>query len=249
MKVLEKTTIAADSEELGRLAAAESIRLISKQLSEQGKARIIVATGASQFNVLKNLVASDQIDWSQVEVFHLDEYINLAPTHPASFRKYLQERFVDQVSGLAAFYGVDGNAADLAGELLRLDHLIKQEPIDVALIGIGENGHLAFNDPPADFDTTDAYLEVELDEACRQQQFGEGWFESLDAVPRKAISMSVHQIMSAKNLIVSVPDQRKAEAVRNAIRGPLTNLCPASILRQHPSCQLFLDKNSASLLS
>jgi len=249
MKKMKNVIVAEDSGELGRVAAEKGLSIITKRLEDSGKARVILATGASQFDVLKSLVASKDVDWTKVEVFHLDEYINIPTTHPASFLKYLQERFIDQVEGPKVFHGVNGSADDLALELKRLDQLIKEEPIDVAFIGIGENGHLAFNDPPADFEITDAYIEVTLDEACRRQQFGEGWFETLEAVPKKAISMTIQQILSANHLIVSVPDRRKAEAVRNAIEGPLTNSCPASILRTHASCHLFLDKNSAALLT
>jgi glucosamine-6-phosphate deaminase len=180
--------------------------------------------------------------------FHLDEYIGMSDTHPASFRRYLRERFAAVLPRFAAFHFVEGDSADLAAELARLNGLIADLPIDVMFAGIGENGHLAFNDPPADFDTTIPYRLVQLDENCRKQQFGEGWFPTLNDVPPTAISMSVAQIMKSGIIILSVPDRRKAEAVKNTLTGPITPDVPASILRRHPACHLFLDPESASLL-
>ncbi|MBX2815098.1 MAG: glucosamine-6-phosphate deaminase [Saprospiraceae bacterium] len=243
------TAILGSAAELGREAAAAGAEMIRKALKDRGEANVILATGASQFEVLKHLVKSEAIDWSCVTIFHLDEYIGLHADHPASFRKYLRERFMNHVPRVAEFIEVDGNSSNLAQELQRLQERIDQHPIDVAFIGIGENGHLAFNDPPADFETEDAFIEVQLDEACRQQQYGEGWFPSLDAVPRNAISMSIPQIMKSKTLVVSVPDERKASAVQGALEGPLTNMCPASMLREHPNCLLFLDPESSKLLT
>ena len=182
-------------------------------------------------------------------MFHLDEYIGLPADHPASFRKYLKERFVDKVPALKAAYFVDGDADDPQQECQRLGEIITKHPIDVALIGIGENGHLAFNDPPADFETEQPYIIVELDEKCRVQQMGEGWFKTLEQVPPRAISMSIRQIMKSACLIVSVPDKRKAEAVKNALEGKVTNMCPSSILQNHENCKIFLDVDAASLLS
>ena len=181
-------------------------------------------------------------------MFHLDEYIGLPVTHPASFRKYLQERFLSKVAPLKAVYLVNGET-DAKAECERLGDLIMNHPIDTALVGIGENGHLAFNDPPADFETEQPYIIVELDEACRKQQFGEGWFKSIDDVPRQAISMSIKQIMKAKHIVCSVPDERKAMAVKNSLEQPVSNLYPASILQLHPNCVCYLDKSSVSLLS
>ncbi len=235
-----------DSAQLGKAAAARASSLIKEAL-ENGPTHIILATGASQFSMLENLVQAD-IDWSQVTMFHLDEYVGMSDQHPASFRKYLQERFVDKVAPLKSVIFIEGDASDTRSECQRVSDLIKQHPISVAMIGIGENGHLAFNDPPADFDTEDPYLLVHLDEACRQQQFGEGWFPSFDAVPTTAISMSIRQILKSQHLIVSVPDERKAQAVKGAVSGPVTNLCPASILQTHDACDLYLDQASASLL-
>lgn len=238
IKVLE------DAKALGEAAAAEVVKSIAKVLEDRGEANIILATGASQFDMLKNLVDAD-IDWGKVTMFHLDEYIDLPETHPASFRKYLRERFLEKIDGTCTHYLIDGNAPP-EEECRRISDLIKQHPIDVAMIGIGENGHLAFNDPPADFDTAQPYIVVDLDKDCRQQQFGEGWFDSLEDVPKQAISMSIQQILKSAKLIVSVPDERKATAVAAAISAPISNLQPATILRQHGDCHLFLDKASAS---
>ena len=234
-------------DEMGRSAAQCAAAGLQTALTARGSANLILATGASQFEMLAHLV-SQPIDWPRVTVFHLDEYIGLPAGHPASFRRYLKERFASQVPGLAAFHYVDGEAADPAAECRRLSALIRAHPVDVACIGIGENGHLAFNDPPADFDTQDPYLVVNLDEACRRQQLGEGWFPTLAGVPRQAISMSIRQILQSARIVCTVPDRRKAEAVKNAVQGPVTNHVPASILQNHPICDLFLDEEAASLI-
>jgi len=235
--------------EMGAAAATQAAEAIKQAIESKGEANIILATGTSQFETIKSLTSSSEIDFSKVTMFHLDEYIGLAKDHPASFRKYLKERFVDKVPALKAIHFVEGDADNPQQECRRLGDIIAKNPIDVALIGIGENGHLAFNDPPADFETEEPYIIVELDERCRGQQLGEGWFETLEQVPRRAISMSIRQIMKSECLIVSVPNKRKAEAVRNALEGKVTNMCPASILQKHKSCKIFLDKEAASLLS
>ncbi|TWU30109.1 glucosamine-6-phosphate deaminase [Bythopirellula polymerisocia] len=246
-----KIIICSSKEELGRQSAEEGATILRQVLAEQGQASIIVATGASQFDTLAALVAQPDIDWTRVTGFHLDEYLGLPMTHPASFRGYLKERFVDQVP-IKDFHYVNGEGLDGSGdvpaECERLSKLIRAQPIDVAFVGIGENGHLAFNDPPADFETEEPYLIVELDEDCRRQQLGEGWFDSLDAVPREAISMSIRQIMKSRHIICSVPDERKAQAVRDVVEGPVTNQVPASILQEHSNARLYLDPPSASLL-
>lgn len=235
--------------ELGRAAATSGAAKIRAAIAARREANIIVATGASQFEMLAELVKAPEIDWSCVTCFHLDEYVGLAATHPASFRKYLKERFVDQLpTPPRAFHYVIGEG-DAQAECARLSKLISPVQIDVAFIGIGENGHLAFNDPPADFETNSPYLVVNLDEACRQQQFGEGWFNSLEQVPKTAISMSINEILRSAAIICTVPDARKAQAVKNALEGPITNLVPASALRKHTNTTLFLDRPSASLLS
>ncbi len=237
-----------DKQEMGAAAAAAGAALIREALAKKRDVAIVVATGASQFEMLENLVAAPNIDWERVTGFHLDEYIGLPMSHPASFRRYLKERFVDLVP-LKDFHYIDGQADPVDAECDRLNRLISATDIDVAFVGIGENAHLAFNDPPADFDTESPYLIVELDEACRRQQLGEGWFPSLDAVPRQAISMSVRQILRANAIICTVPDERKAEAVQKAVQGPVTPDVPASILQQHPLVHLYLDQTAASLLS
>lgn len=235
-------------QELGTAAAKYGAEAIRQAIEEKGCANIILATGTSQFETIKHLVAMSDIDWSKVTAFHLDEYLGLPETHPASFRKYLRERFVVKVPTLQAFHFVDGEKESPEEECVRLGELIHQHPIEVAFIGIGENGHLAFNDPPADFDTEQPYIVVTLDEACRKQQLGEGWFVSFDDVPQQAISMSIKQILKSRRLVVSVPDKRKAQAVQCTVAGEVSNLCPASILQTHPDCTLFLDIESASLL-
>jgi glucosamine-6-phosphate deaminase len=235
--------------QMGAAAAAHAEEAIKKAIENKGQANIILATGTSQFETLKNLVTAPEIDFSKVTMFHLDEYIGLPADHPASFRKFLKERFVDKVPALKAVHFVEGDVDDSQQECQRLGDIIANNPIDVALIGIGENGHLAFNDPPADFETEEPYIIVELDERCRAQQMGEGWFKTLEQVPRRAISMSIRQIMKSECLIVSVPDKRKAEAVKNALEGKVTNICPASKLQTHPNCKIFMDTDAASLLS
>ena len=237
------------SEELGAKAAAEAAVILKKVISEKGKATIVVATGASQFNMLKNLTTDTSIDWSKVTMFHLDEYIGLPDTHPASFRKYLKERFINPVKNLKEVNLINGDAPDAAAECKRLGDKISKHEIDILFCGFGENSHLAFNDPPADFTTTEPYIVVDLDEACRKQQMGEGWFPTINDVPAKAISMSINQIMKAKHMICCVPDKRKADAVKHCIDGEITNKYPASILQKHADCRYYFDTDSASLLN
>ena len=241
-----KIVISKTKEELGSNAAAKGAELIRQAIEENGEANIIVATGASQFEMLDALVKED-VDWSRVTGFHLDEYIDMPVTHPASFRKYLKERFVDKVP-LKQFHYVNGDTGNPEAECRRLGDIISAAPIDVAFIGIGENGHLAFNDPPADFETEEPYLVVELDEVCRRQQMGEGWFPTLEDVPQRAISMSVKQILKSKAIICSVPDERKAKAIQGTVESEVTPMIPGTALQNHASTWLFLDENSASLL-
>jgi len=238
--------ISRNPEELGISAGKRAAELINKAIREKNEANVILATGASQFETLKQLI-KENIDWSKVVMFHLDEYIDLPESHPASFRKYLKERFLSQVSALKEFHLINGEV-DPVAESERLDGLISKRQIDVALVGIGENGHLAFNDPPADFEIDKPYLVVDLDKNCRQQQFNEGWFDAIEEVPKRAISMSVKQILKSGHIICSAPDTRKAVAVKNAINGEVTNMVPASILQTHNNCEFFLDEASASLL-
>ena len=238
----------ADQQTLGRMAAESASRVIRDAIGAKGFAHIIVATGASQFEPVKHLVQDPAIDWGKVTMFHLDEYIDLPVTHPASFQKYLRERFLAHVPPPKTFHFISG-AGDPAVECARLNELIAQTPIDLAFVGIGENGHLAFNDPPADFNTEVPFLVLTLDEDCRRQQLGEGWFETLAHVPRQAISMSIRQIMKSAHIIGSVPDARKARAVRDCLQGPISNLHPSSILQTHPHCEIFIDEASAALLT
>jgi glucosamine-6-phosphate deaminase len=242
-----KIITAEDKKELGRQAAQHGADLLRRALRKNGRANIIVATGASQFEMLATLT-SEKIDWHNVTAFHLDEYVGLPITHGASFRGYLWQRFVSKLPlPLAGFHYINAeNNAE--AECRRLSKIIEKHPIDVAFIGIGENGHIAFNDPPADFKTTKPYVVVELDEACRKQQLGEGWFKTLKDVPKHAISMSVRQIMKSGAIICSVPDRRKAQAVKNCLKGPVTPEAPASILQKHKNATVYLDPESASLL-
>jgi glucosamine-6-phosphate deaminase len=242
-----KIDISEDKNELGGKSGRYTAELIRTTIRHKGYANIILATGASQFETLNQLVKEKDIDWSKVTMFHLDEFIGMDVSHPASFRKYLTERFLDQVSPLKAVYLINGED-QIESRISALNTLISQHPIDVALVGIGENGHLAFNDPPADFETESPYLVVNLDEPCRRQQMGEGWFSTLEEVPLQAISMSVKQIMKSQHIVCSVPDERKAEAVRNSLMETVSNTYPASILQHHPDCTFFLDKHSASRL-
>lgn len=243
-----KIDISGNTQELGNKSGRKAAEYIKAAIAKNGAANIILATGASQFETLHELINDKAIDWSKVVMFHLDEYIDLPESSPASFRKYLKERFINKVPALKACYLINGEADPLS-ECERLNNIIQQHPVDVALVGIGENGHLAFNDPPADFDTTNPYIIVTLDEPCRAQQFNEGWFKTMDDVPKQAISMSIKQIMLSSAIICSVPDKRKAAAVNNCLSGEISNIFPASILQSHKNCICYLDEQSASLLS
>ncbi len=239
-------SISATSQEMGKRAAEKVAELIRETVKEKGKARLLVSTGQSQFEFFEEITAMD-IPWEAVEIFHLDEYIGLPITHPASFRKYLKERFIDKI-GPAQMHYISGEG-DIAAVIDEVTESIRKSPIDIGIIGIGENGHIAFNDPPADFETKAAYHVVSLDERCRMQQVGEGWFGSLDEVPRQAISATVPQILSCRTIVSIVPHKVKAEAVRNTLEAPaVTNLIPATALREHPRWYLYLDADSASLL-
>ncbi len=244
-----KTSILDDKASVGLRAAETGAAFIRQAIEARGHANVIVATGASQFDMLAALVKQPGIRWDRVTGFHLDEYVGIGIDHPASFRAYLWERFHRLLPlPLKAFHYLDGERDPLA-VCRAAGEAIRQSPIDVAFVGIGENGHLAFNDPPADFETDDPYLVVQLDEACRRQQMGEGWFATLNDVPTHAISMSVRQIMKSDAIICTVPDERKAIAVRDSLTGPVTPAIPASILQRHPACEMFMDAPAASLLS
>ncbi|HEY3119226.1 MAG TPA: glucosamine-6-phosphate deaminase [Vicinamibacteria bacterium] len=234
-------------QEMAAAAAQQAAAVLRDAIARQGRARVIAATGASQFEFLEALVRAPGIDWSLTVFFHLDEYVGMPATHPASFRRYLRERLVDRVHP-GVFHFIEGDAADPEAEFRRVGALLDEQPVDVAFVGIGENGHLAFNDPPADFETEEPYLIVQLDEACRRQQMGEGWFEKLEDVPRRAISMSIRQLLKTREILCIVPDARKARAVRDCLEGEVSPLHPASILQRHPRTSVYLDAASASLL-
>ena len=244
-----KTVVSPDKKSLGEAAAAEAAAKICAAVAARGEARVVFASAASQFEFIEALLAHAEIDWSKVRGFHLDEYVGLPADHPASFRRFLRERLLAKLPcPPRSFTFVGGDAPDTAAECARLEAAVREAPVDLACIGIGENGHIAFNDPPADFETKAAYAVVALDEVCRRQQVGEGWYPSLDAVPTHAYSMTVPQILAARSIVCVVPDARKADAVAAAVDGPLTPLCPSSILRTHPDCTLYLDPPAAAKL-
>lgn len=228
-------------------AANHATDVLRKTIAERGEARIIAATGAAQFDFLEVLTAAPGIDWKRVEMFHLDEYVGISAQAPASFCRFLKDRLIDKV-GIGKYHLLDGTKSPL--EVIKtVTAEIRKAPIDLAFVGVGENGHLAFNDPPADFDTDESYIVVNLDEPCRQQQLGEGWFPSLEDVPKQAISMTVRQIMQAKEILAIVPDTRKAKAIKACFDDGISPDAPASMLQKHPKTTIYLDTESASLLS
>ncbi|MFY9530087.1 MAG: glucosamine-6-phosphate deaminase [Candidatus Acidiferrales bacterium] len=236
-----------DKISLGKTAAEQAATAIRRAIRDRGQARVIAASAASQFKFLENLTKTRDLDWKKVALFHLDEYIGLPMTHPASFCKFLQEHLISK-TGITNYHLLNGQE-DPADVIRRTSQALTAAPIDVAFVGIGENGHLAFNDPPADFETEEPYIIVALDEACRRQQVGEGWFQDLSAVPKQAISMSVRQVLKAKEIIAVVPDARKAQAVKACFDGKISTMAPSSILRTHSNATVYLDKASAALLS
>ena len=239
-----KIIVKENKQEMGLFAAQEAEKRLNEAIAKNGEARLILATGESQFEVVKALTKAN-VDWSKVTMFHLDEYVNLPESHIASFRKYLKERFADHVNLKAAYY-VNGEG-DVEKNIAELTAVLREAPIDVAMIGIGENAHIAFNDPPADFDTQEAYIVVDLDEKCRMQQVGEGWFAGFDDVPKQAISMTVSQIMASRSIICSVPGPKKIKAVHDTIMTEgITNMVPATVLKNHADCWLVLDEESAA---
>ncbi len=243
-----KVTIHQTKDAMGGRAAAEGAEKIRAALADRGEAAIVLATGTSQFEMLHCLAREERIDWEKVDIFHLDEYIGLGEDHPASFRRFLRERFIERISSAPAhFHSIDGRAEPEA-ECRRLGRLIGSRTVDAAFVGIGENGHLAFNDPPADFDTTRPFIVVGLDETCRKQQLGEGWFASLEEVPLSAISMSIRAIMESERIICTVSDSRKATVTAMALEGPITPDLPASILQMHSDCRVHLDVDAAAEL-
>ncbi|MEM6470645.1 MAG: glucosamine-6-phosphate deaminase [Planctomycetota bacterium] len=241
-----RLVIEPDRDSLGKFVAKRAADILAATIRERGEARIVVATGSSQFEVMHHLAQSSEVDWTKVDGFHLDEYVGLGDGHPASFCRYLRERFVEVVKP-RSFHYLRGDLA--VDEVIdQANAAVRSKPIDLALIGIGENGHLAFNDPPADFELTDAYHLVTLDEACRRQQVGEGWFESMDDVPKTAISMTVHQILQSRQILCTVPDERKAEAVERTLNGSYSPNHPSTSLRHHDNTILAIDRAAASKL-
>ena len=232
---------------LGKTAAAQAAAAIRSAIVSRGQARVVAASAASQFEFLEALTATPGIDWKLVTLFHLDEYIGLPMSHPASFCKFLQDRLISK-TGIVNYHLLDGSQ-DPADVIRSAGKAITASPIDVAFLGIGENGHIAFNDPPADFDTEDPYIIVALDHACRAQQVAEGWFENLDAVPKQAVSMSVRQVLKAAEILAVVPGPRKAAAIKACFDGPISPTAPSSILRNHPNATVYLDLQSSALLS
>lgn len=242
----ENVSVSQNRETMARAAAVYAIEKLRKLLDAQQQVRLIAATGASQIEFLGNLTTACDLDWKRVELFHLDEYVGIGQDHPASFSGYIKKRIIEP-TGIQCFHLLDG-LSDPERVIRETGELLQRTPVDLAFVGIGENGHLAFNDPPADFETEAPYLLVDLDEKCRLQQVGEGWFASLADVPKRAISMSIRQILKARSIICTVPDERKAEAVYNSLAGPITPTVPASILQRHSDVRFFLDGPSAKLL-
>ncbi len=241
-----KIQIYETKEAMGEAAAWKAEEILNAAITARGKAAFIAATGASQFEFLEELTKAS-VDWSKTTMFHLDEYVGISESHPASFRRYLKERLIEKVHP-GVVHLIAGDFPGPEEECRRLNTILADQIMDVAFVGIGENGHLAFNDPPADFDTEMPFIIVELDENCRQQQLGEGWFDKLEDVPRRAISMSIKQIMKSKAIVCTVPDSRKAQAVKDCFEGEVSPLRPASILREHPEGFIYLDKYSSALL-
>lgn len=245
-----KINIYKNKKETSKEAALQAAFILNETIHRKGTATFIMATGVSQLDFIDTLITESKIDWSKTKMFHLDEYINLSATHPASFRKYLKEKFISKVDKIQKINLIKGDAADPQKECDRLNQILKNEIVDIAFVGIGENGHLAFNDPPANFEIEDPFIIVNLDSQCRKQQVGEGWFESIKDVPQQAISMSIQQIMKTKNIICTVPGGRKAQAVKDCFgTNEISPNYPASILKKHKNCFVFLDYDSAKILS
>ena len=236
-----------DKNALGEAAAAQAAAAIRGAIAGRARARVVAASAASQLQFLEALTATPGIDWKRVELFHLDEYIGLPMTHPASFCKFLHDHLISK-TGITHYHLLNGEA-DPVQVIREATKAIAEAPIDVSFVGIGENGHLAFNDPPADFQTEEPYIIVNLDEACRRQQVGEGWFKDIDEVPKRAISMSVRQVLRSHEIIAVVPDTRKAQAIKACFDGSITPVAPSSIMRTHHNATIYLDKHSAALLS
>lgn len=245
-----KINIYSNKKETSKEAALQAASILNKAICQKGTAPFVIATGVSQLDFIEHLITEGNVDWSKTRMFHLDEYIGLPETHPASFRKYLKEKFISKVNRIKEINLINGDAADPQKECDRLNKILQNEIVDIAFVGIGENGHLAFNDPPANFKIEDPYIIVNLDEHCRKQQVGEGWFDSIEDVPRQAISMSIKQIMKSKNIICTIPGKRKAQAVKDCFgTGKISPMYPSSILKKHKNCFVFLDFDSVKYLS
>jgi len=245
-----KISIYKNKKETSKEAALQAASILNKAIRQKGRATLVIATGVSQLDFIKHLVTEGNVDWSKTRMFHLDEYIGLPETHPASFRKYLKEKFISKVNKLKKVNLINGNTDDPQKECDHLNKILQNEIVDIAFVGVGENGHLAFNDPPANFKIEDPYIIVNLDEHCRKQQVGEGWFDSIEDVPRQAISMSIKQIMKSKNIICTIPGKRKAQAVKDCFgTDKISPVYPSSILKKHKNCFVFLDFDSAKYLS
>jgi glucosamine-6-phosphate deaminase len=236
-----------DKTSLSQAAAEQAAAAIRRAIRERGDARIVAATAASQIEFLESLTKAPGIDWARVEIFHLDEYIGLPVSHPGSFRMMLLEQLIKKTA-IAKYHLLDGDTGDPESVARKVGKELASAPIDVEFLGIGENGHVAFNDPPADFKAEEPYIVVNLDEACRQQQVGEAWFANISQVPMQALSMSVRQVLKAREILAVVPDKRKARAIKACFEGEISPKAPASILRTHPNATIYLDVNSASLL-
>jgi len=245
-----KINIYSNKKETSKEAALQAASILNKAIRQKGTATFVIATGVSQLDFIEHLVTEGNVDWSKTKMFHLDEYIGLPETHPASFRKYLKEKFISKVGKIKMINLVNGDAADPQKECNRLNKILQNKIVDIAFVGVGENGHLAFNDPPANFKIEDPYIIVNLDEHCRKQQVGEGWFNSFEEVPRQAISMSIKQIMKSKNIVCIIPGERKTQAVKDCFEtDKISPLYPSSILKKHKNCFVFLDFDSAKYLS
>ncbi len=242
-----KISVSNSMEQLGEKAAQKIAEIINFEIEKKGYSRIVLSTGASQFSTLEQLLTK-KVDWSKVTMFHLDEYVGLPESHVASFRKYLKERFIQKIPNLKEAVLVNGEAENLESELKRLTERLREDVIDVGVIGIGENAHIAFNDPPANFDTKEAYIVLNLSDTCKAQQVGEGWFATANDVPKQAISMTCHEIMQCKIIVSPVPNKVKANAIYNMLSSKkCDNNIPATLLKKHEEFYLYLDNNSASL--
>jgi len=245
-----KIIIYSNKKETSKKAALKAASILNNTINQKGTVTFVIATGISQLDFIEALITEGNVDWSKTKMFHLDEYIGLPKTHPASFRKYLQEKFISKADGIKKVNLINGDVNDPQKECNRLNKILQNEIVDIAFVGIGENGHLAFNDPPANFKIEDPYIIVNLDEHCRKQQVGEGWFDSLEDVPQQAISMSIKQIMKSKNIICTIPGERKAQAVKDCFgTDKISPIYPSSILKKHKNCFVFLDFDSAEYLS